>query len=164
MLGITFNQVLPGDRPKADDENALRRQVEALSNIQGPGLKSFGNHYRRSAPPSGSTGQSAQIKFQILDWLPGDPLTSPCEAVYAVVTQVSCGSSVQVGDEVIVWDPDLCWFDLPTSLLIGMKGSANLMRTNTLGLPTMPPMCFTPPEDECSWVVENMCCSEQIYE
>jgi hypothetical protein len=163
MIGITFPTVSPGDRPKADDENALRRQVEALSNIDGVnGFNSFGNKYR--LPPrnsSGGSSQSQQIEFEIIDWLPGDPLTSPCEAVYAEVTLVSCGASVQVGDIVIVWDFRMCHFDLTSDLLIGGKGTANWMSSTGTSTHVM---CIAAPEpDSCVWVVVNMCCREEDY-
>jgi hypothetical protein len=128
MLGITFNQVLPGDRPKADDENALRRQVEALSNIQGPGLKSFGNHYRRSTPPGSGGASCTRVRFQVVV---ADHVTRT--ALCAIVSRPYGCSESDIPDTALdgavveICDPAGCFFNDPNDEIEGREGWAEYM-------------------------------------
>lgn len=163
MFGSNFPTVNPGDRPKAEDENALRRQVEALSNIQGiNGLNSFGNQYRLPPRVSGDSTCNEWIDFEIVEWLPDISLTSGCEGAYVIITATSCCSSVAEGDEVVVWDVDFCALDLPIDLLSGIHGRAWWGKRPS----TMDdiPCVYGPPVGSCLWSIGFLkCCGEEVY-
>lgn len=111
----------------------------------------------------GGGSQSQQLQFRVLDWVSDEPLTAPCEAVYAKVLMVSCGSSLRPGDIVIVWDTRLCFFDLPIDLLMGLVGTANWMDSSGF---TPQQFCLGAAQIElgdCMWVVHTLCCREEIY-
>jgi hypothetical protein len=111
-------------------------------------------------PAASSTSET--INFEILDWCPG-LVTNTCECVRATVTRVSCGSHTLVGDEVIIWDKDLCWFNIPVELLTGLRGTAQLMENNP---PVGDVSCPETPQDpsDCIWVVTSTCCREESYD
>lgn len=115
-------------------------------------------------PNNGSGGGGIGVDvvdFVITEWLPDISLTVGCEGVFANVTRASCGSTVQVGDEILVWDPDFCWLNLPTALLIGLGGRATWMaRPSTMG---DVPCEAAPPIGECMWVIDKLCCREEVY-
>lgn len=104
-------------------------------------------------------GSSGRIWFRVIAidyylWaLPG------CEFVRAVVTQVSCDTTlVNVGDEVDVFDPMYCWFNLPITILMQMTGTATLSKKSDLNLLRCGvdlPGCF--------WSVDGVCCLEEDY-
>ena len=112
---------------------------------------------------SGSGGNRGDvIDFEVLEWFnnadPEDPI---CDCVRAVVTMVQCGSSVQVGDEVLICDPSLCWFNMPAELLIGATGFATLMdRSGLLDNLSCPVLLYEFGIGDCIWVVRSICCRE----
>ncbi len=103
------------------------------------------------------------IRFEILAAGPflGD-LALECDSVVAEVTDISCaGAGVSVGDEVVVWDPDRCHFNVPLEVLIGAHGSASKMVNDTEYLTD----CLYDLEAEgaCRWVTGPLCCVEDNY-
>lgn len=112
----------------------------------------------------GSGSGHPSIDFEVYAWVPDDALTVGCESVYAVVTRVSCGASVQVGDEVVIYDRDLCWFNIPADILIGTRGWAMWMESDISPYPGDPDFCLNAPtEGECFWIVRGICCREEVY-
>lgn len=82
-----------------------------------------------------------------------------CEFVRAEVTQVSCETtSVSVGDEVMVFDPHFCWFNIPLILLMRFEGTATLSKRGTFNLA----VCGVTVPD-CFWAVDSACCLEEVY-
>ena len=110
--------------------------------------------------PIGS-GSSTKIWFRVIGTVNDILWNSGCEGVYAIVTRVSCGSSVQVGDEVMVFDPDLCWFNLPIELLMRFRGTATWAENNGAVGPDICP--DVPVPGECIWIVDGACCLEEVY-
>lgn len=133
-------------------------------------------------------GGSTTIRFQILSLGPFTSESSAyCLTVLAEVLDVSCnGSGVNIGDEVVIWDPDQCQFSIPAELLVGLRGSAIMMRwanADTLGTGTGTGTNIPIPgrgggisqcvgdlgsgtgwvEGECWWMVQTLCCGEEIY-
>lgn len=105
-------------------------------------------------------GDGAIIAFQVTDIYRGFGLN--CNAVEAVVTNVSSGSGVAEGDSIIVWDIDLgCNFALPPNLLIGLKGKASRMTNNVNPYTWVGP--DTIPEGPTRWEVIRLCCSEEEW-
>lgn len=120
----------------------------------------FNGIYVAMSAGSGNLGD--MIDFEVLEWFSNaDPDNPICDCVLAVVTLVQCGSSVQVGDEVLICDPSLCWFNLPVEILVGTRGYATLMARNGL-LDTLdcPALLVTFDIGECIWVVRGLCCTE----
>jgi len=91
-----------------------------------------------------------------------------CDHVLATVNDVGCTTqSVVIGQTgVLVFDDDACFFNLPVSVLIGMKGTAEKF---------VNPFASLDPEDDdqdcsglgrnqgaCRWVVTGLCCNEEI--
>lgn len=148
-----------------EHQNRIGQSIERLSQqVFGVGDASLntGPLIFKKPRRRGAGGGGATIRFEIIDWLPGDPLTSPCEAVYAEAIQVPCRtSSVAVGDIVIIWDPALCFFDLPTDMLIGSKGTATEMSASGM---VINEFCVeSPDENSCVWIVQTLCCAEEVY-
>jgi hypothetical protein len=136
----------------------------------------------------GSSGHE-EISFRVLSvGYFVDPGTADhfCRVAQVEVLAVSCGaSSVKPGDEVTVWDPSACYFDIPIELLYNMRGTALRMawdagETTGTGTgtvwdrePTGIPPCFseaTPEEiaaspyaNACYWIVQSMCCVEDWF-
>lgn len=88
-----------------------------------------------------------------------------CDFVRAEVTQIGCRlSGVEIGDEVNIWDPDFCYFNLPIDLLTGLRGTAQKFQNS-----------ITPydadnlvdceydvlAEGPCLWVATSLCCAEE---
>lgn len=105
---------------------------------------------------------SQVIRFRINSLAPyTDEISSPCEAVIAEVLSVSCqSSSVSVGDEVTIYDPNNCWFNVPIEVLEGASGQAVLMEA---GVYEQVPDCVEASEEGCWWLVQHLCCTEELY-
>ena len=111
------------------------------------------------ASPTGGNGATT-IRFEVTAAGPHLGSTDvDCDFVVATVLGVSCGGNVSVGDEVNVWDPSQCHFNLPMDVLIGAKGTATDMTNNIEGVD-----CLDERADEgsCRFVIHSLCCSEEI--
>lgn len=110
----------------------------------------------------GGGGGHAVIRFRVNSLAPyTDEVSSPCEAVLAEVLSVSCqSSSVSVGDEVTIYDPSGCWFNVPIEVLEGASGQAVLMEA---GVYEQVPDCVEASEEGCWWLVQHLCCTEELY-
>lgn len=109
-----------------------------------------------------SGGGHAVIRFRVISLVPYmNEISSPCEAVIAEVLSVSCQSSgVSVGDEVTIYDPSNCWFNVPIEVLEGANGQAVLMEA---GVYEQVPDCIESSEEGCWWLVQHLCCTEELY-
>jgi hypothetical protein len=89
-----------------------------------------------------------------------------CLSIVAEVLEISCGASdVAVGDEVTIWDPSACWFNLPIEILENTTGTAARM---AVGANFAPSECEDfyggyPEAEACYWVVQHLCCTEEVY-
>lgn len=113
----------------------------------------------------GSSGNSV-IHFTIVDWIPAPaPGAIYCDFVIADITKVSCRSTAQVGDQVLVADPGLCWFNLPLNLLIGSRGVADWINIEDIVAEFQcPNLLYEYGIDDCMWIVSHlMCCREELY-
>lgn len=111
----------------------------------------------------GGTGGAQIIDFEILYHCVDIFINSNCACATAIVTRTSCGgASVAVGDEILVWDRDLCWLNLPIDLLVGLRGWAVKM-TNDDAYGDV--ACSESQEDTgpCRWVIKGLCCYEEVY-
>lgn len=130
--------------------------------IDGPGFvpitrDKFGKWLVLSSTGGGSNNQV--IDFVVTDYCPDLP-SGASLCVYATVTRVSCDASVSVGDEVLICDPDNCWFNLPIELLSGLVGTAVWMQNG--GDVTL--VCAEiPVVGSCFWKVNHLCCREEAY-
>lgn len=110
-----------------------------------------------------STGGSgpATIRFQVLAAGPflGDT-TVDCDYVVATILGKSCNSTVTVGDEVNVWDPSQCHFNLPLAILIGSRGTATDMFNDLVGEIDCSDDRLA--DGACRFVVHSLCCTEEI--
>ena len=106
------------------------------------------------ALPSGSGGLGTIIQFQPTDVCEGIGLT--CDCVTATVVTSSCGSTIQPGDVVQVWDQSRGWFQMPEALLFNSIGWAHKVKVTEAEQYDLP---FD--VGPCRWVVLNMDCIEQ---
>ncbi len=79
-----------------------------------------------------------------------------CDCVTAEVVTASCGSSLQPGDTLQVWDQSRGWFQMDPVLLFNSVGWAHRVKT-TEEDPYSLPFDIGP----CRWVVFSMDCVEQ---
>jgi hypothetical protein len=110
-----------------------------------------------------STGAKL-IRFEVVAAGPflGD-VTPECDFVTVEVLNVLCeGSGVSIGDEVRVWDPERCHFNIPIEVLIGAVGWAVKMVAPDLYEAFE---CQEQAEEDgdCRWEAQNLCCTEEIY-
>ena len=110
-------------------------------------------------PQTQGGGGGGKIWFTVLEidyylWiLPG------CERVRAVVTQISCETTaVAVGDEVYIYDPVFCYFNVPIVILMQLRGTATLSQKGSLNLTACG---ITVPD--CFWAVDSVHCLEEEY-
>lgn len=114
-------------------------------------------------PTEGGSGL-AIIKFEVVAAGPylGD-VTPECDYVTAEVLNVTCaGSGVSISDEVRVWDPERCHFNIPIEVLVGAIGWAAKMTSPD---PYAAFECLDDAQEDatCRWEVQTLCCTEQIY-
>tara|TARA_R110002020_G_scaffold34660_4_gene105282 strand:+ start:9529 stop:10659 length:1131 start_codon:yes stop_codon:yes gene_type:complete len=106
------------------------------------------------------------IHFKILSVSPAIGMNATgCDFVQGEVTQISCtGSSVRIGDEVRIWDPVYCYFNMPIELLVGLHGVAHKMDNP---IDPYDADLLTDCQYEvvaagaCRWIVSSLCCSEE---
>ena len=103
---------------------------------------------------SGGSGGAQIIQFRPTDVCEGIGLT--CDCVTAVVLTSFCGSSIQPGDEIQVWDQSRGWFQMPEDLLFNSIGWA-------INVKVTEEEQYDLPFDvgPCRWVVQSMDCVEQ---
>lgn len=94
------------------------------------------------------------IQFQPTDVCEGIGLT--CDCVTATVVTSSCGSTIQPGDVVQVWDQSRGWFQMPEPLLFNSIGWAHKVKVTEAEQYELP---FD--VGPCRWVVFAMDCVEQ---
>jgi len=87
-----------------------------------------------------------------------------CDHVVVRVDHVSCsGTGVAVGDEVNVYDPEYCHFNLPIELLIGLSGTATRYKSENYQ-PDLEYLLDCVAEVQtagCMWMIDTLCCSEE---
>ena len=116
--------------------------------------------------PSGGSG-APRIRFTILStaFTVGEGALG-CDHVIGLVNHVSCtGAGVSVGDEVKIYDPEYCHFNLPIELLVGLSGTATLMDSASYqeGLDYVVDCLAEIRADGCIWMIDTLCCSEEEY-
>jgi len=104
----------------------------------------------------------ATIRFEVISAGPSYANTSiECFNVTATVLDVSCGEGgVAAYDEVIIWDPSGCWFDIPIDNLENAHGTAiQMSRGDSFAIS----QCSEDdPDETCFWMVINLCCLEEV--
>ena len=113
---------------------------------------------------SGGGGGSGApfIRFEVLSV--GPPYyaaSAECFTVTAQVLDISClAAGVASGDEVTIWDPSNCWFDIPIANLENSHGTAiKMSRNGEWGIAG----CYEEDSSEtCFWMVIGLCCLEEV--
>jgi hypothetical protein len=103
---------------------------------------------------AGGSAAGEMIQFQPTDVCEGIGLT--CDCVTATVLTASCGSSVQPGDTIQVWDQSRGWFQMPEELLFASVGWAHKVKVTEAEQYDLP---FD--VGPCRYVVISMDCIEQ---
>ena len=104
-------------------------------------------------PRGGKGGGADIIQFRPVDVCEGVGFV--CDCVTAEVVTASCGSSLQPGDTLQVWDQSRGWFQMDPVLLFNSVGWAHRVKT-TEEDPYSLPFDIGP----CRWVVFSMDCVE----
>jgi len=107
-------------------------------------------------------GGHAVIRFRVIALCPyTDDWSSPCICVRAEILTVSCDSGLAVGDEVLVYDPSGCWFQVPIEVLENAHGIAvSMARADYEAVPD----CLESIDfGACFWMVQHLCCLEELY-
>ncbi len=88
-----------------------------------------------------------------------------CDFVNATVTYISCaGSGVAVGDEVHIFDPEYCHFNLPIEILVGLCGTATQMDSAAFLSRTsygLADCTYELAGASCMWMIDTLCCAEE---
>lgn len=114
---------------------------------------------------AGGGSQTPRIRFTIVSANFSIGLGAlGCDLVVGIVNHVSCGyTGVRVGDEVNIYDPEYCHFNLPIELLVGMNGTATMMDSDYYqeGLENVLPCVRELVDAGCMWMIDTLCCSEE---
>jgi hypothetical protein len=105
----------------------------------------------------GGASAGGFITFQPYEVVPG--IGSICDAVQAIVLSSECGSGIQEGDVVNVWDRSRNWFAMPEDLLFASSGYAHYMKVSDAERYALGDLDPGP----CHWEVINMNCIEDDY-
>ncbi len=108
-------------------------------------------------------GGSELVRFRISNICPGLNPGFWCSCYEAVVLFARCGSDIQAGDTIRVFDPLDCWFNMPSNLLYDRVGTAVLYQASAIADGTNCSTVLVESENECIWVVESLCCIEDVY-
>lgn len=133
----------------------------------GSGLRATGISANRTIPVTSEPASSGapKIRFTILSTAFTVGLGAlGCDHVIVLVEHVSCGGTgVSVGDEEEVYDPEYCHFNLPIELLVGLSGTATLMKSENYQESLAYPLeCVTLLRERgCMWMIDTLCCSEE---
>ena len=150
-----------GEPILASELTAVRKVVRTFAAEMGEGFHGF---FRATPMVRRQKAVGTEvISFRVLAAGPflGE-MALECDSVVAQVLNVSCGgSSVSVGDEVTVWDPSRCYFNMPIEMLIGALGRATRMVNDMEDVVD----CYEALAEEgrCKWEVLTLCCTEEIY-
>ena len=147
-----------GEEAGRDIIRTVREHVRRMQNQ--PGTRARNRGYQQN-----SAGGAARIRFQILSCSFSIGLgVQGCDHVTAIVTHVSCGGAgVSVGDEVDIYDPEYCHFNLPVELLVGLSGSATKMNAASYGAGQEYVVDCVPDVQAlgCIWMIDTLCCAEE---
>jgi hypothetical protein len=114
---------------------------------------------------AGGGSQTPRIRFTIVSTNFSVGLGAlGCDLVVGLVNHVSCGyTGVRVGDEVNIYDPEYCHFNLPMELLVGLNGTATMMDSDYYqeGLESVLPCVRELVDAGCMWMIDTLCCSEE---
>ena len=104
----------------------------------------------------GGGGGEGLMMFSPTEVCPGIGFT--CDCVLAEVITPACNSSLEVGDEVQVWDVAQDAFMMPPALLFNSIGFATYMKVHEAYGEELP---YGLVDGDCRWVVTRMSCVEQ---
>lgn len=111
----------------------------------------------------GSGSGGATLQFEITEvGVSLGALAADCDYVEAEVITPPCNSSVEEGDEIRVFDAQRCMFNMPASVLIGLKGWATRVVNDTYGNDDCVEGLLDQ-EGACKWEVITLCCAEEEY-
>jgi len=143
----------------------VTNRYETFSASSGDLLLVLRNGAEWSPVTSGGTGGAPRIRFTILSTAFTVGLGAlGCDHVVARVDHVSCGGTgVAVGDEVNVYDPEYCHFNLPIELLVGLSGTATWMKSENYqpDLDYVLDCVYDLQVTGCMWMIDTLCCSEE---
>ena len=146
------------------DRDGIKRTAETNRRVLGQ-LPETGRRTRRLYPPGSSLGNE-WIEFDVYQLCGSLPPGGAIQAVWAIVTDTSCHSSVSIGNIVLVYDTRSpgrrgCWFDVPVELLAGMSGRADLAAGNNQ---TVLFCAEYRNLGDCYWKMSGfICCGEEAY-
>lgn len=151
----TGNRGYSLDATDSDQTYSVEDKVQAYYDVQ------RGTYLPLAAGGSGAP----RIRFTILsaDFTVGFGALG-CDHVVVIVNHVSCGGTgVAVGDEVRVYDPEYCHFNLPLELLIGLSGTATWMKSENylVGLDYFDYCIAELRAAGCMWMIDTLCCAEE---
>lgn len=145
-----------------DSIKQLRDDHNLLSSM----VRSAGGRRTVLYPPQtqGGGGHS-RVRFTILSTAFSEVLGAiGCDFVNARVNHISCKSTgVSVGDEIRIFDPELCHWNLPIELLVGLCGTATSMDAAEFIASRyyMPDCLYALDGQSCIWMVDTLCCAEE---
>lgn len=141
----------------------------------GNGFVAQGDLLPDSDPPraqfyrsGGGGGGAARVRFTILSTAFSEVLGAiGCDFVTARVNYISCNSTdVAVGDEIRIFDPEYCHFNLPIELLVGLCGTATSMDAAEFiasrdAAYSLPECLYALDGQSCIWMIDTLCCAEE---
>jgi len=139
--------------PKTCTYDAYTRVCSRQPNLTGEWVK----------PATGSGAPTIRFTILSTDFTVGFGALG-CDHVVVLVKHVSCGATgVAVGDEVRVYDPEYCHFNLPIELLVGLSGTATWMKSANYqdGLEYLDYCIADLRAAGCMWMIDTLCCAEE---
>jgi hypothetical protein len=144
------------------DDQSIRRISRTVQQHE---RRLRGRRQKRGRWHGKGSGGGSGAPFITFDVVSSGPLyddtSVECNTVTATVLSISCqATGVAVGNEVVVWDTQGCWFSIPIENLENARGTAIRMSRGTGSV--ISECSEDDPTEACYWMVVNLCCLEEV--
>ena len=162
MIGVGWGRDINGDPVPANPEKSGEYHPDFRTNTSlwkaGPVDLRWDDDRGVWTGTGGSGGGGFAIVKPTGEPVPG--IGALCDAAEAVVITASCGSGVNPGDVIYIWDLCRNWLNMPPELLVQTTFNVQNVKVHE-DEGNRPPSLV----GNCRWAVTGMCCVESsIYE
>lgn len=160
MLYFDPTEEVAADRWKLDEEGG-EYQLDPLDSSYtiDTELTAYWDDQRGAFVPL-AAGTSGQFAVVLPTGEPVPGIGATCDAALATVVTASCGSGVQPGDVIAIWDLCRNWLNAPPEVLVVTNYYVQYVKIHESEYNRPPSLTGT-----CRWAVTGICCAEnQVYE